>query len=41
MQKMTRGKHLAHSISFALGKAQKVMRGLWKGLTEQERWDVA
>jgi hypothetical protein len=38
---MTRGEHLAHSISFALGKATKVVRGLWKGLTEEERWNVA
>src|SRR5256885_2133252 len=38
---MTRGEHLAHSISFALSKAQKIVRGLWKGLTDQERWAVA
>jgi hypothetical protein len=38
---MTRGEHLAHSISFALIKAQKVVRGLWIGLTDKERWDVA
>ena len=38
---MTRGEHLAHSISFALGKARKVVRGLWFGLTDKERWDVA
>jgi hypothetical protein len=38
---MTRGEHLAHSISFALGKAQKIVRGLWLGLTDKERWDVA
>jgi hypothetical protein len=38
---MTRGEHLAHSISFALSKARKVVRGLWKGLTEKERWEVA
>jgi hypothetical protein len=37
----TRGDLLAHSISFALSRAQKVVRGLWKGLTDQERWDVA
>ena len=41
MQKMTRGEHLAHSISFALGKAQKVVRGFRLGLTDKERWDVA
>jgi hypothetical protein len=41
MQKMTRGEHLAHSISFALSKARKVVRGLWFGLTEKERWEVA
>jgi hypothetical protein len=35
------GQHLAHSISFALSKARKVVRGLWKGLTEKERWEVA
>ena len=38
---MTRGEQLAHSISFALIKAQKVVRGLWLGLTDKERWDVA
>jgi hypothetical protein len=38
---MTRGEHLAHSISFALSRAQKVVRGLWIGLTKKERWDVA
>ena len=39
---MTRGgEHLAHSISFALIKARKLVRGLWHGLTEKERWDVA
>jgi hypothetical protein len=38
---MTRGEHLAHSISFALSKARKVVRGLWFGLTEKERWNVA
>jgi len=38
---MTRGEHLAHSISFALIKAQKVVRGLWLRLTDKERWDVA
>jgi len=32
---------LAHSISFALIKAQKVVRGLWLRLTDKERWDVA
>jgi hypothetical protein len=36
-----RGELLAHEISFALGKAQKVVRGLWLGLTENERWEVA
>jgi hypothetical protein len=41
MQNMTRGEHLAHSISFALSKARKVVRGLWFGLTEKERWRVA
>jgi hypothetical protein len=38
MQNMTRGEHLAHS---PLSKAQKVVRGLWFGLTEKERWEVA
>jgi hypothetical protein len=38
---MTRGEHLAHSISFALSKVRKIVRGLWLGLTEKERWDVA
>jgi hypothetical protein len=38
---MTRGEHLAHSISFALSKAQKVVRGPWLRLTDKERWDVA
>jgi hypothetical protein len=37
----TRGDLLAHSISFALSRTQKVVRGLWKGLTEEERWEVA
>jgi hypothetical protein len=32
MQKMKRGEHLAHGISFALSKATKVVRGLWIGL---------
>lgn len=41
MTVMTRGEHLAHSISFALIKAQKVVRGLWLGLSDRERWDVA
>ena len=38
MRNMTRGEHLAHS---PLSKAQKVVRGLWFGLTEKERWEVA
>jgi len=38
MQNMTRGEHLAHS---PLSKAQKVVRGLWFGLTEKERREVA
>jgi hypothetical protein len=38
---MTRGEHLTHALSFALIKAQKVVRGLWLGLTDKERWDVA
>ena len=32
---------MAHSISFALSKARKVVRGLWFGPTEKERWEVA
>jgi hypothetical protein len=27
-----------HSISFALIKAQKVVRGLWLGLSDKEAW---
>lgn len=38
---MTRGEFLAFEISLALSNAQKVVRGLWKGLTEQERHAVA
>ena len=32
---------MAHGISFALSNATKVVRGLWIGLTEKERWAVA
>jgi hypothetical protein len=35
MQKMTSGEHLAHSLSFALSKARKVVRGLPFGLTRE------
>jgi hypothetical protein len=38
---MTRGQLLAHSISFALLRASKTVRGLSTNLTEQERWSVA
>ena len=39
--RMTRGELLAHSISFALLRAWKVVRGLHQGLTEEERRAVA
>jgi hypothetical protein len=39
MPAMTRGEHLAYSISFVLSKTQNVVRGLWKG--QKERWQVA
>jgi hypothetical protein len=38
---MTRGEHLAHCISFALMGARKVVRGLWRHLTDKERSAVA
>jgi hypothetical protein len=38
---MTHGEHLAHSISFALIGARKVVRGLWSTLNDAERWAVA
>jgi len=38
---MTRGELLEQSISFALIGARKLVRGLWHGLTEQERQAVA
>ncbi len=37
----TRGEMLGHAISFALSNAVKVVRGLRKGLTSEERFDVA
>jgi hypothetical protein len=37
----TRGDMLAHSISFALIGARKVVRGLWSTLNDKERWAVA
>jgi hypothetical protein len=37
----TRGEMLARAISFALGNAVKVVRGLRKGLTSEERYEVA
>src|SRR5215475_1415142 len=39
--RMTRGELLAHSISFALLRARKVVRGLHQGRTEEERRAVA
>src|SRR5215510_7909589 len=39
--RMTRGELLAHSISFALLSARKVVHGLHQGLTEEERRAVA
>jgi hypothetical protein len=38
---MTRGDLLTHSISYALIRAKKIVRGLSYGLTEDERWAVA
>jgi hypothetical protein len=38
---MTRGELLAHSISYALIRARKVVRGLSQGLTQEERRAVA
>jgi hypothetical protein len=37
----TRGEMLSDAISFALNKAVKVVRGLRKGLTNEERYEVA
>jgi hypothetical protein len=37
----TRGEMLSYAISFALGSAMKVVRGLRKGLTNEERYEVA
>jgi hypothetical protein len=34
----TRGELLAHAISFPLNNAVKVVRGLRKGLTSEERY---
>ncbi len=39
--KRTRGEMLAHAISFALGNAVKVVRGLRYGLRNDERYQVA
>jgi hypothetical protein len=36
-----RGQHLAFEISMALSNAMKLVRGLWKGLTETERKAIA
>jgi hypothetical protein len=38
---MTRGDLLAHSISYALIRARKVVRGLSLSLTQEERQAVA
>jgi hypothetical protein len=38
---MTRGDFLKHSISYALIRARKVVRGLSLGLTHDERQAVA
>jgi hypothetical protein len=38
---MTRGEQLKHAISFALIGASRVVRGMWKTLTDEERWAVA
>jgi hypothetical protein len=37
----TRGDLLASAISFALIRARTVVRGLWKGLTDEDRYAVA
>jgi hypothetical protein len=37
----TRGQALYYAIGFALMRAQKVVRGLRQGLTEEERYRVA
>jgi hypothetical protein len=37
---MTPGEHLTYCISFALSRAQKVVRGLWIGLTEKAKASV-
>lgn len=37
----TRGDLLASQIAFALIGAARVVRGLWKGLTDAERYAVA
>jgi len=38
---MTRGDLLAHSITYALIRARKIVRGLYYGLSEAERQAVA
>ena len=38
---MTRGEVLRYAIAFALRRARKIIRGLKKGLTEEERFAVA
>jgi hypothetical protein len=38
---MTRGEHLKYCISFALSSASTVVRGMWRTLTDEERWAVA
>jgi hypothetical protein len=38
---MTRGEHLAYAISHALTGAATIVRGMWRTLTDEERWAVA
>jgi hypothetical protein len=38
---MTRGEHLKYCIAFALIGASKVVRGMWRTLTDEERAAVA
>src|SRR5690348_4897048 len=38
---MTRGEHLAYAISHALTGAATIVRGMWRTLTDEERWKVA
>jgi hypothetical protein len=38
---MTLGEHLKYCLSFALGGANTIVRGLWRTLTDEERRAVA